>query len=123
MAEWTTKVKGLRFPEGPVAMPDGSIILVEIAAGRITRVHPDGTIATVRTRRRPERTRDRPDGALYCCNNGGFAYREAGGTLAPRGIATGYPGGRIDGARLKPAWWKSCTNRAITAACFVAPTI
>ena len=34
---------GLRFPEGPVAMADGSVILVEIAAGRITRVGPDGS--------------------------------------------------------------------------------
>ncbi len=33
---------GLRFPEGPVVMPDGSVILVEIEAGRITRVRPDG---------------------------------------------------------------------------------
>ena len=40
MAEWTTVADGLRFPEGPVAMPDGSVILVEIAAGRITRVAP-----------------------------------------------------------------------------------
>ena len=29
---------GLNFPEGPVAMQDGSIILVEIASGDITRV-------------------------------------------------------------------------------------
>ena len=34
---------GLKFPEGPVAMPDGSVILVEIAAGALTRVAPDGT--------------------------------------------------------------------------------
>ncbi len=29
---------GLAFPEGPVWMQDGSVIVVEIAAGRITRV-------------------------------------------------------------------------------------
>jgi gluconolactonase len=34
---------GLRFPEGPVAMPDGSVILVEIDAQRLMRVLPDGT--------------------------------------------------------------------------------
>ena len=33
---------GLAFPEGPVAMPDGSVILTEIALGQITRVWPDG---------------------------------------------------------------------------------
>ena len=33
---------GLGFPEGPVALRDGSVVLVEIAAGRITRIMPDG---------------------------------------------------------------------------------
>ncbi|HYC63601.1 MAG TPA: SMP-30/gluconolactonase/LRE family protein, partial [Reyranellaceae bacterium] len=33
---------GLQFPEGPVAMPDGSVILVEIARETLTRVAPDG---------------------------------------------------------------------------------
>ena len=37
----------LKFPEGPVAMDDGSIVLVEIAAGRITRVKPDGKTQTI----------------------------------------------------------------------------
>ena len=32
---------GLQFPEGPVAMPDGSIVLVEIARGTLSRVTPD----------------------------------------------------------------------------------
>ena len=38
---------GLRFPEGPVAMPDGSVILVEIARETLTRVMPDGKQHTV----------------------------------------------------------------------------
>ena len=29
---------GLRFPEGPIAMPDGSVVLVEIARQTLTRV-------------------------------------------------------------------------------------
>ncbi|BAR54755.1 putative glconolactonase [Bradyrhizobium diazoefficiens] len=32
----------LEFPEGPVVMPDGSVVLVEIRGQRLTRVHPDG---------------------------------------------------------------------------------
>ena len=40
---------GLRFPEGPVAMDDGSVILVEIAAGRVTRVKTDGTTQVIAT--------------------------------------------------------------------------
>ncbi len=41
--------EGLRFPEGPVAMPDGSVVLVEIASGTLTRVAPDGSKSTVAT--------------------------------------------------------------------------
>ena len=29
---------GLEFPEGPVVMPDGTVILVEIMAQKLTRV-------------------------------------------------------------------------------------
>ena len=37
----TTLADGLRFPEGPVALPDGGVLLVEIAAGRLTRADED----------------------------------------------------------------------------------
>jgi sugar lactone lactonase YvrE len=59
--KFRTLAEGLQFPEGPVAMPDGSVLLVEIAAGTLTRIGPDGTRTTVAAhRRRPERRRDRP---------------------------------------------------------------
>ena len=34
---------GLAFPEGPVALADGSVLVVEIRAGRLTRVAADGS--------------------------------------------------------------------------------
>ena len=34
---------GLFFPEGPIAMADGSVILVEIGRKQLTRVRPDGS--------------------------------------------------------------------------------
>ena len=37
----------LRFPEGPIAMPDGTMLVTEIAAGCITRVALDGTKTVV----------------------------------------------------------------------------
>ena len=39
--------KGLKFPEGPIWMDDGSIILVEIARGTLSRVLPSGEINVV----------------------------------------------------------------------------
>ena len=42
MSAFTTITEDLLFPEGPIAMPDGSIILVEIARGTLTRVLPSG---------------------------------------------------------------------------------
>jgi len=38
---------GLRFPEGPMAMPDGSVILVEIARQTLSRVAPDGKVTVI----------------------------------------------------------------------------
>jgi len=97
MTELTIVATGLRFPEGPVAMPDGSVILVEIAAGRITRVKPDGTKQTVaEPGGGPNGLAIGPDGKLYCCNNGGFRYVERGGLLIPHGQPEDYSGGRIE---------------------------
>ena len=39
--------EGLRFPEGPIAMADGSVVLVEIARGTLSRVTPDGKISSI----------------------------------------------------------------------------
>ena len=97
MNQLTTIATGLRFPEGPVAMPDGSVILVEIAAGRITRVKPDGTKETVaEPGGGPNGLAMGPDGKLYCCNNGGFHYIEHNGLLIPHGQPDDYSGGRIE---------------------------
>jgi gluconolactonase len=71
--EFRNLAEGLQFPEGPVAMPDGSVILVEIRGQRLTRVYPDGRKETVaKMPGGPNGAAMGPDGALYVCNNGGF---------------------------------------------------
>jgi gluconolactonase len=89
---------GLRFPEGPVALSDGSVLVVEIEAGRLTRVAADGTKTTISQHTGgPNGAAIGPDGKVYICNNGGFNWHEhpvAG--LLPAGQADAYSGGRIE---------------------------
>lgn len=88
---------GLRFPEAPVVMADGSVIVTEIEAGQITRCLPDGSKQVVAvTGGGPNGLAIGPDGKLYCCNNGGFEWNRNNGMLAPHGIAKDYDGGRIE---------------------------
>lgn len=89
---------GLRFPEGPVAMADGSVIVVEMVPGRITRVKPDGATQTIATLGGgPNGLAVGPDGALYVCNNGGnFSYLDMGGMLIPGHTPPQHKGGRIE---------------------------
>ena len=35
---------GLQFPEGPIAMPDGSVVVTEIRRGTLSRAGTDGTV-------------------------------------------------------------------------------
>lgn len=89
---------GLQFPEGPVAMSDGSVILVEIRSAKLTRVAPDGTKTTVaQMSGGPNGAALGPDGKMYICNNGGFSWMDdpEHGTR-PTGQAADYSGGRIE---------------------------
>ncbi len=73
MTEIEVMAEGLQFPEGPIAMPDGSVILVEIARGTISRVQPDGSVDVVaEVGGGPNGIAFGPDGRIYVCNNGGF---------------------------------------------------
>ncbi|NBV82288.1 MAG: SMP-30/gluconolactonase/LRE family protein, partial [Actinobacteria bacterium] len=63
---------GLRFPEGPVACDDGSVLVVEMFGERITRVNPDGSSTVVaEVPGGPNGLAECADGSLLVCNNGG----------------------------------------------------
>ena len=92
---------GLRFPEGPVAMPDGSVILVEIERGCLLRVLPDGAKQVVaQLGGGPNGAAIGPDGRCYVCNNGGFKWVDDETGLRPILQADDYSGGRIERVHL-----------------------
>jgi gluconolactonase len=98
MSDWVEVAADLKFPEGPIAMPDGSVVLVEMFGPSLTRVLPDG-----RTERiadlggGPNGAAVGPDGAVYVCNNGGvFREHYVDGVAMPQPADPGdYVGGRI----------------------------
>jgi gluconolactonase len=74
----------LEFPEGPVVMPDGSVVLVEIRGKRLTRVWPDGRKEVVaEIPGGPNGAALGPDGKMYLCNNGGFSWIPTRNTFMP----------------------------------------
>ena len=95
--EWTTLATGLRFPEGPVAMDDGTVLLVEIERGTLSRVSPDGTVDVVADcGGGPNGAAIGPDGAVWITNNGGcFEFVDLGGMLVPGPVPSSWSGGCI----------------------------
>lgn len=94
--------EGLEFPEGPIAMADGSIILVEIKGERLTRIARDGTKETVaELKGGPNGAAIGPDGRCYVCNNGGFEWIEVMGQTISGDAPPHYKGGSIDVVDLK----------------------
>lgn len=89
--------EGLRFPEGPVALPDGTLLVVEIASGCLSRILPDGRVEVVaRPGGGPNGAAIGPGGYCYVCNNGGMRWVEDAHGLRPAGQPQDYSGGRIE---------------------------
>jgi gluconolactonase len=88
----------LWFPEGPVWLGDGSLVLVEMRRQTLTRVWMDGSKAIVATLGGgPNGAAIGPDGHCYVCNNGGFQWcRRADGNMVNVGPADDSASGRIE---------------------------
>ena len=83
-----TLAEGLQFPEGPIFMGDGSIILVEIRRGTLTRCWNGKSEIVANLGGGPNGAALGPDGAIYVCNNGG-------------GVVMGQPGQPISHGRIE----------------------
>lgn len=95
---------GLQFPEGPIAMADGSVLLVEIRRKTLTRVLPDGRQEIVaELGGGPNGAAIGPDGAVYVVNNGGFEWVPGpNGTITTHGHAPkDYVSGSVQRVDLK----------------------
>ncbi|CAM3816630.1 SMP-30/gluconolactonase/LRE family protein [Bordetella tumulicola] len=89
---------GLQFPEGPIAMEDGSVLLVEIASGMLTRVSSNGKVHRLVTLGGgPNGAALAPNGDVIVCNNGGLRFTTLDdGTLKPGHESADYSGGRVE---------------------------
>jgi gluconolactonase len=111
----------LEFPEGPIAMNDGSVIVTEMFVGALTRITPDG---------KKERIADcggmtngaaiGPDGAIYVTNNGGaFAATRQNGLRFPGQTPPEHTGGSIQRVDIKSGKaetiYDACDGRRLVA--------
>jgi len=107
--EITELATGLQFPEGPIALPDGGALVVELRPGTLTRVPPGGgtTEVVAELGGAPNGAAIGPDGACYVANNGGFRWTEVNGRVLAFDPATGssepdgFRGGWIDRVDLR----------------------
>lgn len=118
---FTEMTSGLRFPEGPIAMSDGSVLLVEIARGTLSRVQPDGdTEVVAECGGGPNGAALGPDGEVWIANNGGnFEFLDLDGMTVPLDSSDNYDFGRIE--RVDPATgnveviYSECDGRPLRA--------
>ena len=77
-------------------MPDGSVLVVEVAGNTLTRISPTGKVEVLaEIPGGPNGAAVGPDGRIYICISGGFEYIREQGTHRPYLQAKDYAGGAI----------------------------
>ena len=99
--EFEVLAEGLQFPEGPIIMDDGSVIVVEIRRGTLSRVWNGKIEVIAELGGGPNGAAIGPDGAVYVCNNGGFTWENRDGFMVINGAAKDYVTGLIQRVDLK----------------------
>ena len=107
----------LNFPEGPIYLNDGSVLLVEIASGTLTKVFMNGKKEILcELGGGPNGAAIGPDGYCYICNNGGFEWDVSKDKKFMRPVLQSktYKNGRIEKVNLKTGKFQtlydSCNN-------------
>ena len=111
---------GLQFPEGPVALADGSVVLVEMRRKTLTRVAPNGRCTVIaELGGGPNGAAIGPDGAVYVCNNGGAWGWRDGDLHLPGDPPAQYQGGSIQRVDLRTGrfstLYDSCDGRPLNS--------
>lgn len=87
--------ENLRFPEGPVAFSDGSVVVCEIEGGSLALVSADGATKRIRVGGGANGAAIGPDRAIYVCNDGGLEFTTDDGIRHPTGLAVDNRGGYV----------------------------
>jgi gluconolactonase len=89
--------EGLQFPEGPIVLADGAVLLVEMRRKTLTLVLATGeTRVIAELGGGPNGAALGPDGAVYICNNGGsYEWLERNGAFFPGLRPKEHAGGSI----------------------------
>lgn len=111
---------GLKFPEGPVVLGDGAVLVVEIARGTLTRIAESRAEVVAELGGGPNGAAIGPDGAAYVCNNGGrFTFIEREGLWFPGPRPESHGCGSIQRVDLATGRWdtlyEACDGRPLLA--------
>jgi gluconolactonase len=117
----TILAQGLKFPEAPVCMNDGSVLFVQIEAKQVSRLTPDGKVSLVKQMEGgPNGLAIGPDQALYIANDGGrFSFAQRGEYNFPGAAPAEHVGGSIQRLDLKTGalstLYETCDGKRLVA--------